>query len=73
VTKPKGAYRRRHAVIELRRAGHSLRAISLLLNTARHTVEKDLRTAGVSLPPDARGVDGKLVGARAGNGHRARA
>jgi hypothetical protein len=70
-SKPRGAHRRRLAVIELRRQGHSLRAISVLLNLARGTVESDLRRVRVSLPPDAVGVDGKPIGRRAMNGRAA--
>lgn len=70
VTKPRGAHRRRLAVIELRRAGHSLRAISVLLGVARHTIEADLRGANVTLPPGAVGIDGKVIGGRSRNGAR---
>jgi hypothetical protein len=68
---PRGAIRRRHAAIELRRAGHSLRAIEVLLGVSRRTITADLRSANVSAPPDAVGVDGKPIGRRALNGGRA--
>jgi lambda repressor-like predicted transcriptional regulator len=66
--KPRGAHRRRLAVIALRERGHSLRAISVLLGLARHTVESDLRGANVTVPPEALGVDGKTIGRRRQNG-----
>jgi hypothetical protein len=68
---PRGAHRRRLAVIALREQGHSLRSIALLLNAARHTVESDLRDANVTVPPDALGIDNKPIGRRATNGRTA--
>lgn len=65
---PRDTHTRRLAVIALRRRGYSLRKIEVLLGVARGTIEKDLRAAGVSLPPGAVGVDGKPIGRRAQNG-----
>ena len=63
-TRPRGAIRRRHAAIELRLAGHSLRGIATQLGVARHTVETDLADANVSPPADGRGLDARVLGKR---------
>jgi hypothetical protein len=68
---PRGAVRRRLAVIALREQGHSLRGIELLLGVSRRTIATDLRTANVSVPENAVGVDGKAIGRRALNGGHA--
>ena len=61
VTQPAGARRAQGRRDRTTRAGHSLRAIEVLLGTSRRTVAKGLRDAHVSSPPDARDVDGRAA------------